>query len=123
MRQIHAAIDHLHKGDFECAITLSAAAEGMLPQTDKPHTFQKLKAFAASLPTNEKVNDIINWLKHGTTLKGGKRFETATITEVEMIGTITRAISKFAAVYDDKSPQMKGFIDWAAARLQEQNSN
>jgi tRNA threonylcarbamoyladenosine modification (KEOPS) complex Cgi121 subunit len=27
MRQIHAAIEHLHRGDFECAITLAAAAE------------------------------------------------------------------------------------------------
>jgi hypothetical protein len=43
MRQIHAAIDHLHKAEFESAITLAGAAEGVLPETDKPHLFQKNK--------------------------------------------------------------------------------
>jgi hypothetical protein len=28
LRQLHAAIDHLHDGDYECAITLAGAAEG-----------------------------------------------------------------------------------------------
>ena len=27
MRQIHAAIEHLHRGDFECAIVLTRDAE------------------------------------------------------------------------------------------------
>ena len=27
MRQIHCAIEHLHRGDYECAITLAGAAE------------------------------------------------------------------------------------------------
>ena len=31
-RQIHAAIAHFHAGDFECAITLSSAAEGQMPK-------------------------------------------------------------------------------------------
>src|SRR6266849_4216515 len=30
LRQIHAAIDHLHKSEFESAITLASAAEGVL---------------------------------------------------------------------------------------------
>jgi hypothetical protein len=122
MRQIHGAIDHLHGGDFECAITLAAAGGGVLPPTDKPHLFQKLIAFANSLPTDEKVNDIINWLKHATTKKGGARIENATITEDEMIATIARSISKFAAVYDYQSPQMAQFINWAATRLQEKST-
>jgi hypothetical protein len=37
MRQIHAAIDHWRHADFECAITLAGAAEGMLPDIDEPH--------------------------------------------------------------------------------------
>ena len=28
-RQIHAAIDHFHRNEFECAMTLAAAAEGV----------------------------------------------------------------------------------------------
>jgi hypothetical protein len=43
MRQIHAAIKHLDRGDFECAITLAAAGEEMLPPKDKPH-FASCKA-------------------------------------------------------------------------------
>jgi hypothetical protein len=118
MRQAHGAIEHAYNGDFECAITLAGAAEGVLPSPGKPFLFEKLKAFAAALPTDERVNDIINWLKHATTLKGGNRIETANITEVEVIATIARAISKFAAVYDYKSEEMISFIDWAVARLE-----
>ena len=44
MRQIHAAIDHLPRGDFECAITLAAAGEGMLPAIDNPDSFLKTMA-------------------------------------------------------------------------------
>src|SRR3981081_4071579 len=54
MRQIHAAIKHLDRGDFECAITLAAAGEEMLPPTDEPH-FRKLQGVM-------KVDDIVSWL-------------------------------------------------------------
>ena len=54
MRQIHAAIAHLHSGDFECAITLAAAGEEMLPETDKPHFHQKIKELSASSPEIEQ---------------------------------------------------------------------
>jgi tRNA threonylcarbamoyladenosine modification (KEOPS) complex Cgi121 subunit len=37
MRQIHGAIEHLERGDIECAITLAAAVEGMLPERGKPY--------------------------------------------------------------------------------------
>jgi hypothetical protein len=121
MRQIHAAIEHLHRGDFECAITLGAAAEGMLPPTDKPHLFEKIKALRPKPSLNnaeaDGANDMINWLKHGVGVDG-KRVEKATISELEMMVTVTRAISKFAAIYDGLSPQMKGFTDWSIARLQ-----
>jgi hypothetical protein len=32
----------LRKGDYECAITLAGAAEGMLPETDEAHFRQKV---------------------------------------------------------------------------------
>jgi hypothetical protein len=121
MRQIHAAIDHLHKGDFECAITLAAAGEGILPPTDRPYLLQKIKAMVESLPSHEgeanRANNIINWLKHGTTLEGSKRIENTTISEVQMIAVIARAISKFIAVYNYQTSQMASFVDWAIARL------
>jgi hypothetical protein len=115
MRQIHAAIDHRHKAEFESAITLAGAAEGVLPETDKPHLFQKIKKMAESLPEDKsganKVNTVTNWVKHGT-------HETATISEQDVIEVVTRAISKFVAVYGAQSAEMKKFSEWAIERLQ-----
>jgi hypothetical protein len=122
MRQIHAAIEHVHRGDIECAITLAGAAEGMLPDTDKPHFRQKVIALEASMPTVEKrfkgTNNFINWLKHGSIEKGGQRFEKATIGMLDTLATIYRAVTKFEATYDDLSPQMKSFKSWLLEELQ-----
>lgn len=41
MRQIHAAIDHLYRGDFECAITLAA---------DKPDVRAEINAQLVTSP-------------------------------------------------------------------------
>lgn len=112
MRQIHAAIEHEAKQNFECSITLAAAGEGMLPVTESEHFHKKVKEFAASLPEATEgatgPNDVITWLKHGT--YNGKKCEKATIEHVETMVTIWRAISKFHAVYDEVSPQM---VSWA----------
>jgi len=43
IRQITAAIEHLRKQEYECAITLAVAAEGLLPPTDEPHIFSAFK--------------------------------------------------------------------------------
>jgi len=111
MRQIHAAIEHQQRQDYECAITLAAAAEGMLPATDEPHFHQKVKDFSAGLPDAvegaQKPNDFITWLKHGT--YNGKKCETATIDYSESLVIVWRAITKFFAVYDDVSPQMQSW--------------
>ena len=53
MRQINRAIDHAIQGEYECAITLAGAAEGMLPETWKPHFRQKIKNFAET-PKSKK---------------------------------------------------------------------
>jgi hypothetical protein len=127
MRQIHAAIDHLHRGDWECAITLAAAAEGMLPPTDEAHFRKRVNALSSSVEIREEggatgANDYINWLKHGTLARGGPRVEGGRITELEVIDTIWRAISKFEVVYvkgpEDRTPQMLSFANWARKRLQ-----
>jgi hypothetical protein len=127
MRQIHEAIQHLHRGDFECAITLAGAGEGMLPQTERPHFLQKARALEEMLPKTDDgeniANAYINWLKHGRLKSGGPKIEEATITELEVIYTIWRAISKFQAVYGstdaDRTPQMISFENWAREHLAE----
>ena len=81
MRQIHAAIKHLDRGDFECAITLAAAGEEMLPPTDEPH-FRKLQGVM-------KVDDIVSWPRHGESKhkdnSKNKFRETTTISEFEVL--------------------------------------
>ena len=114
-RQIHAAIDHLHKSDYLSAVTLAGAAEGALPRTDKPHLFPKLKALTDALPANtEGANDpnaIRNWAKHGG-------HAGAEISECEAILAIARATSKFAAVCGGQTEKMKKFVEWAIPRVE-----
>jgi hypothetical protein len=105
-RQIHAAILLLRKEqEFECAITLAAAAEGLLPTTDEPHIFKVLK----DTPVFKQLdlNLFITWLKHS-----GEP-EDAKISEFEVTLIIVRAISKFAAIYKTQSGLMTDFVKWA----------
>src|SRR4030088_1501846 len=63
LEQIHAAIWHCRNEAFECAITLAAAAEGLLPMTPEPHLFQALTNSPVAR-NNFDYNSMINWLKH-----------------------------------------------------------
>jgi len=114
MKQIHAAIDHHAKEQWECAITLAAAGEGIPPPTDEEHFRQKVKAHAATMPEvdafSNDPNEVINWLKHGN-FKGERRDNVA-IDNGEPLVIIWRAITKFYAVYGEVSQQM---VDWQEA--------
>jgi hypothetical protein len=129
MRQIHCAIEHAERGDYECAITLAGAAEGMLPDTDEPHFRQKVKALSKSPEIQAEggatgPNDYINWLKHGRCKKDGPRIEAVAIPAEESIAVIWRAITKYNVTYDDFSPQMLSFAKWAKDwLLQDRKSN
>jgi hypothetical protein len=61
-RQIECAITLFRQGKLDCAITLAAAAENMLPKTDEPHLHQALKPY--HIDKDFDVNLMINWLKH-----------------------------------------------------------
>lgn len=120
LRQIHVAIQLLQISELESAITLAAAAEGMMPATETPHLFSKLKLLADGLPVSEPgakgPNDYAVWLKHGEAV--GKKFDRAVIAELEAIAMIARAVSKYSAVYGGITPQMGAFRDWAINRIQ-----
>lgn len=119
LHQIHDAIDLLYESKIESAIVVAHAAEGKLPETGKPHLFHKLKAFAESLPDEPGAkgqNDFVVWLKHGEVRN--VKYENAVISETEAILSITRAISKYNAVFGGISPKMGEFVDWAIKRVQ-----
>ena len=94
LRQIIAAIEHLHKRELECAITLAGAAEGQLPETAKDYLFRLLK----KVFSHDDLNLVRDWLKH----QSGP--ENATITEFEAALMISRAIHKFVAVDQASHP-------------------
>ena len=103
-RQIEAGISHFERGELDCSITLSAAAEGILPETDDPHIFKQLKEHPAY---NEmKYNLVINWLKHS----GGP--DKVMISEFEATLIIARAITKFVAVYHQSTDKFERFLRW-----------
>jgi hypothetical protein len=105
LEQIHAAIWHCRNERFECAITLAAAAEGLLPTTTEPHLFQLL--INSPLARNDfDYNSIINWLKHPVPP------DDHVIPEFEVAIIIVRAISKFNAIYQNGSPAMRDFVRW-----------
>jgi hypothetical protein len=69
-RQIDAAIAHLKNFELECAITLAAAAETMLPNdTTTDYAFDYLRRHAAFNTID--FNETVNWLKHNIADKGG----------------------------------------------------
>ena len=111
-RQIHAAIDHYCAGDFECVITLCSAAEGQLPEPNEPiHYFAILKQDAAEHPAEDGEKDdfnyAANWMKHGW---GADKVE---INELQVMGWLVRAVSKYRAVYGVGTPEMTALLSWA----------
>jgi len=54
-RKDQSAIEHIHRGDFECAIPLASAAEGMLPNTAEPHFWQKMLALEKSMLAGKEI--------------------------------------------------------------------
>jgi hypothetical protein len=108
IQQIHAAIEHCRNGQLAAAITLGAAAEGSLPDTDQDHLIKRIND--QGLFKELDMNAVINWLKHDT----GQ--PAATLLELEAAATVMRAISKFAAVYNGVTRTMKTFPDWMVER-------
>ena len=105
LRQIIAAITHLHKKELECAITLAGAAEGQLPESTGEYLFRLLKRVAS----HDELNLVRDWLKHPS----GP--DKATITEFEAALMISRAIHKFVSVYKASHPQFETFSEWVVA--------
>ena len=100
--QIIAAIVHYESGELDCAITLAAAAEGMLSSYDKRYLFDQLLDLAKTAKID--LNQVINWLKHS----GDP--DSIDIREFEAAIAIARAITKFIAAYSQSTVQFENFL-------------
>lgn len=110
-RQTEAAIEALVRGDFDIAITLAGAAEGML-ERDGPHMF----SFLRDSPRVEHVETKVwiatlnlerDWLKHS----GGA--ESLLLERGHAAFMIARAASKL----DKWTPRMEEFKEWLLKNL------
>jgi hypothetical protein len=117
VRQINAAIRHFECGEIDCAITLAAAAEGLLGASDNPHIFRDLRASPDAADID--LNLVINWLKHPI------EPDAVRISEFEGSLVIARAITKFIAVHHQSTARFKKFLQSAskAGHLPFENSN
>jgi hypothetical protein len=116
MRQIHAAIEHWRRGDFECAMTLAGAAEGMLSTGHE----RELADAAASRKLRDhykSVRALIEWLKRGTSEVDGAASQNVSIAQLDVVLAIDRAIASFVATFSDLSPQMRSFKQCLVRRL------
>jgi hypothetical protein len=106
LRQIRGAITCLHDVDYECAVTLAHAAEGMIAdekQGGGKYLFQLMKE---RLPDDDH-NLFCNWLKHD------RPGDKARITVFEVVVMIARAIHKFIWYYQESSDHFNSFQKWA----------
>jgi hypothetical protein len=105
-RQTEAAIEAFARGDFDIAITLAGAAEGMIKR-DGPHMFPFLRDSprVAHVPKKEWIdtlNSEFYWLKHAS----GP--DTLVIEKEVAYFMIARAASKL----EKWTPRMEEFKDW-----------
>ena len=110
-RQTDAAIDALQRGDYDVAVTLAGAAEGMI-QREGPHMFAHLRD---SPRVEEKMskkewiatlNRELYWLKHG-----GQNEMAIECADAAFL--ITRAASKL----EKWTPKMEEFKLWLMNNL------
>lgn len=111
-RQVDAAIDALQRGDFDVALTLAGAAEGMIKR-DGQHMFAWLRdnpKAAQHFPDKKQWINVLNrelyWLKHG----GEETMEIDCATAVFMIA---RAMTKLEVW----TPKMDAFKPWLLDNL------
>jgi hypothetical protein len=129
-RNIHLAIELLHRAQLEAALVLASAGEGILPKPDKLYLFKKQSDAVAKMSGGPgialDINAVVNWIKHGSVdvkQEDGKVERVCADTvivsdfEFEAINFIGRAISKFVAVYDERTQPMKDFGEWTIKRL------
>jgi hypothetical protein len=114
-RQVEEAIKALERGDFDIAVTLAGAAEGMLERSGQHMwSFTMKSPGAAAFEKTELVrflNAERDWLKHPTPDAGN----TMTLTRAHAALMIVRAMTKL----ETWSPRMNRFKRWYQGNLDE----
>ena len=114
-RQVEEAIKALERGDFDIAVTLAGAAEGMLKRSGHHMWSFMLQSPKAAEFDKQKLIEFLNaerdWLKHPTPSAGA----TKTFTRAHAAFMIMRAMSKL----ETWSPRMKRFKRWYDDNLDE----
>ena len=113
IRQVEAAIQALQRGDFDIAVTLAGASEGMFDRRG-PHMWNFIlnSPKAAEFEKKELIsvlNAARDWLKHPTTDVS----EVLTLTRGDAAFMIARAASKL----ETWSPLIEDFKSWLVANL------
>jgi hypothetical protein len=127
-RQIDEAIRALQRGDFDVAVTLAGAAEGMFDRPDTHHhLWSYMHARAAECAdqlfdgddarkNKRELSDFLNaartWLKHPVPEQG----EHLTLDRSAAVLMIERAMSKLAPPW---SPLMNDFKAWLVENVDE----
>jgi hypothetical protein len=114
-RQVEEAIKALERGDFDIAVTLAGAAEGMLKRSGRDMWSFMLQSPKAAAFDKRKLIEFLNarrdWLKHPTPSAGA----TKTFARAHAAFMIWRAMSKL----ETRSPRMKRFKRWYEDNLDE----
>jgi hypothetical protein len=116
-RQISVAIRMLVAEEYEAAITLSGAAEGMMITGGMPTPlFETLKERRPSDIGTEKewisyLNDTLYWLKHNSDQ------ETRGVGEFEAWLMISRALTKYHGTFGEKlQEETEALMGWGRGR-------
>ena len=108
-RQTDAAIDALQRGEYDVAVTLAGAAEGMI-QREGPHMFAymltKIGDRASKKESIATLNRELYWLKHG-----GQNEMAIECADAAFM--ISRAASKL----EKWTPKMDQFKVWLMEHL------
>ena len=116
LRQIRIAIKLLEEDEFEAAITLAGAAEGMMLKGAHPIAmFEHLKELRPGDFRTEPewvnfLNEILYWLKHSGD-QGGN-----VIGEFDAWVMIARAWTKYHGTYDERPPEVDSLMAWSKER-------
>ena len=120
VRQTRAAMAAFETGDFDIAVTLACAAEGMIPSGQRGSVHDlTMKAANALLGSsgskafNSKINERRDWLKHRTENMPNE----ICIDAVDAALAIIRAMTKFDQSDQDRLELIELFRTWAFLHL------